>query len=180
MQEKSPPGVLKFRRFDPMRQDIEAFRCVKPGIMGENEAAKNLRMIDSSQVDGSALPGCDALHRLAMDLQAADAHLLIAGMDTDRFARPQRAAPEGAGDNRAKAFHRETSIDGEARQTVRIARGNALGERCKFSFQRGEICASGCADRNDGSAVEKGTCAERLDLATRFFDLFGAREIGLG
>ena len=90
---------------------------------------------------GSPVAGARAFHRLPMPLQTSYPRLAIRGMNVDRFAYPQAAAPERARHHRAKAFQREASVDRQARQAQRIAPRRTLCQRSQMLFQFRQTCA---------------------------------------
>ena len=82
-------------------------------------AARELVFLDSLEIHGRALARDRALGRLVMGLDAADLCFDPLGQDLDFLIRADRARKQGAGDDRAEAFHGEDAVDGQAQDAVR-------------------------------------------------------------
>ena len=98
---------------------VERFgRREEPGAH-DGVAARELVLFDALEVHGRALARDGALDRLVVGLDAADLCPDPFGQDLDFLFRADRAGKQGAGDDRAEAFHGEDAVDGQAQDAVR-------------------------------------------------------------
>ena len=108
---RAAPGHLVLKALEHVERRIKSVRG--PPLLGVNYgvAATHLSVFNAGQVERYTIAGTDVLHRAAQTLNAAHAHVVVAGSHRHSIVYLQRAVGEGSGDYGAAALGCEDSVD---------------------------------------------------------------------
>jgi hypothetical protein len=158
-------AVLDFwRRAQKLEPGVNPSRHTEFPGRGEHQASAKRRVLDSGEIYGGSLPGDSAFNGFAAGLHAAHPEPFAGREQFNFIAGCYASGNQRSGDNRAKTFDGEGTIDRQAEVARNIFSRSLLGGSEKSLFQFGQSRSGSCAHGKNGSALKERTAQIFFDL----------------